>query len=178
MQGRWLSLLLLGLGLLASACSGTEGGSRAAVTGGYQAAAGAESTLVRRVVDGDTIIVQLGGRDQRVRYIGVNTPESVDPRRPVQCFGSEAAERNRQLVAGKRVWLERDVSEADQYGRLLRYVSVDGRLVNVELLREGYARTVTYPPDVRHADLFRQLEREARAAGRGLWGACPATPAG
>jgi micrococcal nuclease len=127
---------------------------------------------VVRVVDGDTIVVHLDGRQQRVRYTGVNTPESVDPRRAVQCFGKEAAARNRALVEGKTVWLEKDVSEADRFGRLLRYVSVDGLLVNAELVREGYARAVTYPPDVRHAERFRTLEREAREAQRGLWGGC------
>ena len=127
---------------------------------------------VVRVVDGDTIIVRLGGRQQRLRYTGINTPESVDPRRAVQCFGKEAATRNRELVDGKTVWLEKDVSETDQYGRLLRYVSVDGMLVNAELIREGYARAVTFPPDVRYADHFRVLEREAREAQRGLWGGC------
>jgi micrococcal nuclease len=127
---------------------------------------------VVRVVDGDTIVVRLDGAQQRVRYVGVNTPESVDPRRPVQCFGKEAAARNRALVEGKTVWLEKDVSDADQFGRLLRYVSVDGVLVNAALVREGYARSVTYPPDVGRADELRALEREARDAGRGLWGGC------
>jgi micrococcal nuclease len=127
---------------------------------------------VVRVVDGDTIIVRLDGREQRVRYIGVNTPESVDPRREVQCFGKEAAERNRALVAGKTAWLEKDVSDSDQYGRLLRYVVVDGVLINAEMIREGYARSTTYPPDVRYAERFRALEREARDARRGLWGKC------
>ncbi len=133
---------------------------------------GAVAAPVVRVVDGDTIVVRLDGRQQRVRYTGVNTPESVDPRRAVQCFGKEAAARNRALVEGKTVWLEKDVSETDQYGRLLRYVWVDGALVNAELVREGYARAVTYPPDVRYAERFRALEREAREARRGLWGGC------
>jgi micrococcal nuclease len=127
---------------------------------------------VVRVVDGDTIIVRLGGRQQRLRYLGMNTPESVDPRREVQCFGKEAAARNRELVDGKTVWLEKDVSDTDQYGRLLRYVSVNGLLVNAELVREGYAHALTYPPDVRYAERFRALEREAREAKRGLWGGC------
>jgi micrococcal nuclease len=139
---------------------------------GYTPGPGAVAAPVVRVVDGDTIVVRLDGREQRVRYIGINTPESVDPRRAVQCFGREGAARNGELVGGKTVWLERDVSETDQYGRLLRYVAVDGRLVNAELVREGYARAVTYPPDVRYADYLRDLEREARAAGRGLWGGC------
>jgi micrococcal nuclease len=127
---------------------------------------------VIRTVDGDTIVVRLDGRERRVRYIGVNTPESVDPRRPVQCFGKEAAARNHELVAGKSVRLDRDVSDVDQFGRLLRYVFVDDRFVNAELIREGYAQAAPHPPDVKYADLFRDLEREARAAGRGLWKGC------
>ena len=137
--------------------------------------AGAVQALVVRIVDGDTIVVRLDGRQERVRYIGVNTPESVDPRRPVQCFGKDAAERNRALVEGQTVWLEKDVSDADQYGRLLRYVyTTDGQLVNATLIDEGYARVVTFPPDVRHVDRLHALEREARGAGCGLWGSCPA----
>jgi micrococcal nuclease len=152
-----------------TAGAGPAGGPEASYTPGP----GASQARVVRVVDGDTIIAPVDGREQRVRYIGVNTPESVDPRREVQCFGKEAAARNAELVRGQTVSLEKDVSETDQYGRLLRYVSVDGRLINAALIREGYARVVTYPPDVRFADEFRRLEREAREAKRGLWGACP-----
>lgn len=139
---------------------------------GYTPGSGAVAAPVVRIVDGDTIIVRLDGQQQRVRYTGVNTPESVDPRRAVQCFGKEAATRNRELVGGKTVWLEKDVSETDRYGRLLRYVSVDGVLVNAALVGEGYARAATYPPDVRYAERFRLLEQEAREAQRGLWGGC------
>jgi micrococcal nuclease len=135
---------------------------------------------VVRVVDGDTIEVEIGGRRHTVRYIGIDTPEVGDPRRPVMCYGEEASRRNRQLVEGRTVLLEKDVSETDRYGRLLRYVWADGVFVNAALVREGYARVYTVPPDVRYAELFRRLEREAREAGRGLWGACPApfAPAG
>jgi micrococcal nuclease len=128
-------------------------------------------------VDGDTIDVLVGGATYRVRYIGVDTPETVDPRRPVQCYGREASQRNRELVEGKTVELEKDVSETDKYGRLLRYVWVDGEMVNATLVREGFAVVVTYPPDVRHQELFLSLQREARDAGRGLWSAaCLPTP--
>jgi micrococcal nuclease len=135
---------------------------------------------VARVVDGDTIEVEMGGRRHTVRYIGIDTPEVGDPRRPVMCYGEEASRRNRQLVEGKTILLEKDVSETDRYGRLLRYVWADGVFVNAALVREGYARVYTVPPDVRYAELFRRLEREAREQGRGLWGACPAplAPAG
>jgi len=144
--------------------------------------AGLEEAVVTRVVDGDTIDVLVDGRELRVRYIGIDTPETVDPRRPVECFGREASERNRELVEGKAVELEKDVSELDDFGRLLRYVWVDpsagsgqARMVNATLVEEGYATATTYPPDVKYADLFAALQGQAREAGRGLWSAC-ATP--
>jgi micrococcal nuclease len=135
-----------------------------------------EAALVTRVVDGDTIEVQIAGATYRVRYIGIDTPETVDPRRPVGCYGREASERNRQLVEGKTVGLEKDVSETDDFGRLLRYVWVDGEMVNATLVREGYATAATYPPDVKHQELFLSLQQEAIEAGRGLWGPACATP--
>ncbi len=138
---------------------------------------GLEDAVVINVVDGDTIDVLIGGRKLRVRYIGIDTPETVDPRRPVECFGREASERNRELVEGMTVGLERDVSETDQYGRLLRYVWANGEMVNATLVEEGYASAGTYPPDVRYAELFATLETQARAASRGLWGPACATPA-
>jgi len=138
--------------------------------------AGLEEASVTNVVDGDTIDVLINGRELRVRYIGIDTPETVDPRRPVECFGREASERNRQLVEGRAVGLEPDVSETDQFGRLLRYVWVDGRMVNVTLVEEGYATASAFPPDVRYAEKFAALEAQARAEGRGLWGPTCATP--
>lgn len=128
-------------------------------------------TRVLRVVDGDTIELENGSK---VRYIGVDTPESVDPRRGVECFGKEASERNRALVEGRAVRLESDVSDTDMYDRLLRYVFVGDLFVNEYLVREGYARASSYPPDVKYQTLFREAEREAREMKRGLWadGAC------
>ncbi|HEX5368389.1 MAG TPA: thermonuclease family protein, partial [Dehalococcoidia bacterium] len=105
-------------------------------------------------------------------YIGMDTPETVDPRRPVGCFGPEASARNHVLVDGKQVELEKDVSEVDSFGRLLRYVYVDGSMVNETLVREGYAQVATYPPDVKYVDRFLAAQREAQGANRGLWGAC------
>lgn len=128
-----------------------------------------KGSLVRRVIDGDTIELADGSR---VRYIGVDTPETVHPKKQIECFGKEAKERNRQLVEGKRVTLEQDVSNTDRYGRLLRYVTVDGIVVNETLIREGYALPLTIPPDMRSAQRFRALAQEAREAQRGLWGAC------
>lgn len=125
---------------------------------------------VTRIIDGDTIEVDIDGQKRRLRYIGVNTPETVDPRRPVECFGKEASERNKQLVDGKTVGLEKDVSETDKFGRLLRYIWAEGRMVNAMLVKEGYATASTFPPDVKYAALFASYQSEAGAAGRGLWG--------
>ncbi len=146
--------------------------STAEPTAAPSATAGLTSAQVVRVVDGDTIEVAIGGENYRVRYIGINTPETVDPRRPVQCFGREASQRNRELVDGKMVELEKDVSETDDFGRLLRYVWVDGEMVNAALVRDGFAQAMSYPPDIKYQDLFLQLAREAREAGRGLWSGC------
>jgi micrococcal nuclease len=132
-----------------------------------------DTYMVTRVVDGDTIEVQIGGTRQKVRYIGINTPETVDPRRPVQCYGHEASQKNKELVEGRQVRLVKDVSETDKYGRLLRYVYVGDTFVNLELVRQGYAHASTYPPDVAHESEFREAERQAREAKVGLWsGAC------
>ncbi len=133
-----------------------------------------ETTRVIRVVDGDTIEIE-GGK--KVRYIGIDTPETVDPRKPVQCFGREASQRNKELVLGKLVRLEKDVSETDAYGRLLRYVYVDiggsEVMVNAYLVQEGFAHASSYPPDISHQDAFRLLEREAEKGNKGLWASCP-----
>ncbi|MEA2251528.1 MAG: micrococcal nuclease [Solirubrobacteraceae bacterium] len=129
---------------------------------------------VVRVVDGDTIRVRLGGREERVRYIGIDTPESVKPGTPVQCYAKRAARANATMVAGRRVRLVGDAEARDRYGRLLAYVYrvPDGAFVNAALVRDGYARTMTIAPNVAHADQFATLARGARQAGRGLWGAC------
>jgi len=121
------------------------------------------------VVDGDTIEIEGG---IRVRYIGIDTPETVDPRKPVQCFGKEASAKNEELVGGKEVKLEKDVSETDKDGRLLRYVWVGDLLVNEYLVKEGYAQVSTYPPDVKYKDRFLAAQREAKENKRGLWDAC------
>lgn len=124
---------------------------------------------VTRVIDGDTIELSSG---QRVRYIGIDTPESVDPRTAVQCFGVEASSANRTLVQGKNIRLEKDVSETDRYGRLLRYIWVGDILVNDYLVRQGFARSSSYPPDIKYQEQFRQAEAEAQAGNRGMWAGC------
>ena len=135
--------------------------------------------FVTRVVDGDTIWVDIGGTEYKVRYIGMDTPETVDPRKPVQCFGKEASAKNSELVFGKYVRLEKDISDVDMYGRLLRYVwvvdvaSSTEVMVNAELIRLGYAQVSTYPPDVKYQDYFLELQDEAQTNNLGLWGNCP-----
>jgi micrococcal nuclease len=129
---------------------------------------------VVRVVDGDTIVARVGGRAERVRYIGMDTPEDVKPGTPVQCYSRAAAAENRRLVAGRRVRLVPDAEARDRYGRLLAYVyrASDGLFVNAELVRRGYARPLTIPPNVAHAAQIARLARAARHAGRGLWSHC------
>lgn len=125
---------------------------------------------VTRVVDGDTIEVEIEGESYKVRYIGIDTPELHHPTKPVEYYAQEAYEKNRELVEGKTVFLEKDVSETDQYERLLRYVYVEDTFVNAYLVQQGYALVSTYPPDVKYQERFLELQREAREAGRGLWG--------
>ena len=127
------------------------------------------TATVVRIVDGDTIHVQWNGRTEKVRYIGMDTPETHHPVKGEQPGGREAAVVNRRLVAGKTIQLELDVKERDRYGRLLAYVYVGPLMVNAELLRLGYAQVMTIPPNVKYASLFLKLQREAREAGRGLW---------
>jgi micrococcal nuclease len=132
------------------------------------------------VIDGDTIEVDRGNGAEKVRYIGIDTPETVDPGRPIEWMGKDAATANGALVSGVEVILERDVSETDQYGRLLRYVWVADPardsgwlLVNLALVAQGFAQVTTYPPDVRYVDLYLTAQTAAREAGDGLWGATP-----
>jgi micrococcal nuclease len=127
---------------------------------------------VLRVVDGDTIEVSLESTEEDVRYIGVDTPESVAPGEPVECFGHRASDLNADLVEGRTVRLVFDRELRDDYGRLLAYVHVGGVFVNAKLVERGYARTLEIPPNTARARLLARLEREAGQAGRGLWNAC------
>lgn len=130
------------------------------------------AAFVVRAVDGDTIEVDLDGEREDVRYIGIDTPETVKPDTPVQCFGPQAHRFNARLVTHRRVRLVFGVERRDVYGRLLAYVYLDGRFVNAELARRGLARTLTIPPNDRFAGRFKRLEIAAARAGQGLWGAC------
>jgi micrococcal nuclease len=144
---------------------GRGGDSRASTLHGH----------VVRVVDGDTIQVRLDdGATERVRYIGIDTPESVKPDTPVQCFAKKASHFNAALVDGRDVTLKTDAEERDRYGRLLAYVyrEPDGAFVNARLVQGGYARTLTIAPNVAHAGELADLARAARRERRGLWSAC------
>jgi len=133
----------------------------------------AATALVVRAVDGDTIEARIDGEVEDVRYIGVDTPETVKPDTPVQCFGPRASAFNHRLVEGQQVRLVFGVERRDDYGRLLAYVHLGRGFVNAMLVRRGLARSLTIPPNDRFAPLFRRLELRAARAGRGLWGACP-----
>jgi micrococcal nuclease len=130
--------------------------------------------LVTRVVDGDTVEARIGGEVEDVRLIGVDTPETVKPGTPVQCFGPRASHFTKQQLEGRRVRLAFGVERRDVYGRLLAYVYLPqrGRFFNPLLVRRGLARTLTIPPNDRFAGRFRRLELGAARARRGLWGAC------
>lgn len=135
------------------------------------------ASLVTKVVDGDTIQISTG---QKVRYIGIDTPETKDPKKGKQCFGEEAYLKNKELVEGKELTMVKDVSETDRYGRLLRYVYITDPnstnsakiFVNEYLVKEGYAYAATFPPDVKYSEYFRQLQTEAMKNKKGLWGKC------
>lgn len=131
------------------------------------------SAYVIRAVDGDTIEARVDGRREDVRYIGVDTPETVKPGVPVQCFGPRASRFDHRLVEHRWVRLVFGAERRDVYGRLLAYVYLDRRFVNAMLVRRGLARSLTIPPNDRFAPLFRRLELRAARAGRGLWSACP-----
>jgi micrococcal nuclease len=168
-----LALLAILLYLLLAGGSGDRGdpvdGSR---PGGEIEAHGTVSARVVRVVDGDTIEVSIDGTTDDVRYIGVDTPETVKPGEPVQCYGPQASEFNHQLVDGQTVRLEFDAELRDVYGRLLAYVYAGHRFVNEELLRGGFARTLEIEPNTSRAADLAAVEARAGKAGEGLWSAC------
>jgi micrococcal nuclease len=141
--------------------------------GGRDGGPASAEAFVLRAVDGDTIEARIGDRVEDVRYIGVDTPETVKPGTPVQCFGPQASAFNHRLVEDRQVRLVFGVERRDTYGRLLAYVYLGRRFVNAALVRRGLARSLTIPPNDRFAARFRALELEAARAGRGLWGTCP-----
>lgn len=140
------------------------------------------NATVVRVIDGDTIEVTFGEVTEPVRLIGVDTPETVDQRKPIQCFGPEASAHTKELLPeGTAIRLELDEEPRDRYGRLLAYVyrGLDGLFVNLELVDGGYGSFLVIEPNSIHAEQFRSAEATARQQGRGLWGTCgePGLPA-
>lgn len=163
--------------VVATGCAGSGEPAPAPAPATAMLPAGVD-VVVRKVVDGDTLEVSGG---ERVRLIGVDTPESVAPDRPVGCFGKEASRFTASLVPpGTPVRLVGDVEQRDRYGRLLAYVyrGADGLFVNAELLRQGYAQLLTIPPNIAHTDEFSALARQAREGAQGLWAACTLLPDG
>jgi micrococcal nuclease len=159
-------MLVAALAALAAGCAQT----------GTPAGAGGGGTVVR-VVDGDTLTALIDGRREEVRLLGIDTPEVHRPDTPVQCYGPQASARTRALLppdTSIRVVTDPSQDRRDRYGRLLAYVyrEPDGAFVNAQLVRDGYARTLTIAPNVAHANQFAQLARSARQSGRGLWSAC------
>ena len=137
------------------------------------------SARVVRVIDGDTIEATIDGAEEDVRYIGVDTPETVKPGSPVECYGPQASAANHRLVEGRTVRLVFDAERRDVYDRLLAYVYTEtrgqpgkGRFVNAALVRQGYARTLEIAPNTEHAPQLSRLQAQAGRAGRGLWDAC------
>ncbi len=143
---------------------------------------GYERATVTAVVDGDTIRARIdevvvgpgagatgAGRSYHVRLVGIDTPETVHPRAPVECFGREASAAAKALLLDREVTLVKDVEDLDSYDRLLRYVYLGAEMANARLVANGYAAAYTYPPNVRHSELFVVLQREARQKDRGLW---------
>ncbi len=128
-----------------------------------------QSAIVKRIVDGDTFELESG---EKVRLIGINTPELHHPQKGVECFGQEASDYTSTLLLGKTVSLEKDVSETDRYGRLLRYVWIDNTLINQKLVADGYAYASSYPPDVKYQEVFKEMQEQARMSKKGLWANC------
>lgn len=158
------------LTLLLAGCSQTDGRDA------NPSAAG--TAVVVHPVDGDTVVVEVDGREESVRLIGIDTPESTAPDRPVECFGPEAKARTATLLPpGTVVRLERDVEARDRYDRLLAYVTRerDGLLVNLLLVDEGFAEAISYPPNLAHQAELDRAEADARGAARGLWPVCGGT---
>jgi micrococcal nuclease len=127
---------------------------------------------VKKVIDGDTLEIERYGKAEKVRMIGIDTPETLDPRKPVQCFGKEASDKSKDLLSGGRVRLEFDpiVGEKDKYNRLLAYVWSDNELVNLKLIKEGYANEYTYrSQSYKYQNEFKNAQTVAKESSIGLW---------
>ena len=131
-----------------------------------------QTAYVTRAVDGDTVDVQIGNQTDIIRLLGIDTPETHHPTKPVQCYGPEAAAYTKAHLEGRTIELEDDVEPRDLYGRRLAYIYVDGHRFNDVLLEQGYARLLVIPPNGSHARTMLAEELAAKRAGKGLWGAC------
>jgi micrococcal nuclease len=162
--------ILLCIAVLATACGTAAAPSPTTTTSALHA-----NATMLHIVDGDTIDVSIGGRRERVRLIGIDTPETKKPNTPIQCFGPEASAYTKSLLpVDAPLHLERDVVGRDDFGRMLAYVYVaaDGMFVNMQIIRQGYARPLTIAPNVAHADEFAEAARIAEADNIGLWARC------
>ena len=180
-QGRRVATLTVAsLLAIAAACTPGDDGSGDSTGAPAVTVVVANATVVR-VVDGDTVVFDIDGQREFVRLIGIDTPETVKPNSPVECYGPEASAATKALLPeGTEVRLERDVEARDDYDRLLAYAyrADDGMFVNLELVRQGYAVLLTFPPNVAHVDEFVDAAERARSAGSGLWAACVSGDAG
>lgn len=128
-----------------------------------------ESAVITRIIDGDTVQIATG---EKVRLIGIDTPETVDPRKGVQCFGKKASDHTKEILLNKEVTLKKDISITDRYGRLLRYIYVGDTFINEQLVRDGYAKASSYPPDIRYQEVFLEAQKYSQENSLGLWGEC------
>jgi micrococcal nuclease len=170
-----VAIALVLVAVVLAACSRSSGPATATIPG---TSGRGTVASVERVVDGDTVDLELsGGGTERVRLLGIDTPETVKPDAPVECFGPEASARTKALLPqGSDVLVQRDQEARDRYGRLLAYLwrRSDGRFVNLDLVAGGYARTLSIEPNTAHRADLAQAAATARSARAGLWGACPA----
>jgi micrococcal nuclease len=169
--GWWTGLLLVAAVVVLLVRGAERGGNDAASGPGGAAPGKSVEARVTGVTDGDTIDVEIDGEQEDVRYIGIDTPESTSGQ-PLECFGHEAAAENERLVGGAVVTLTFGPELRDRYDRLLAYVRRDGLFINAELVRRGFARSLTISPNDQFAELFERLEGRAGRAARGLWGDC------
>ncbi|MGZ5128728.1 MAG: thermonuclease family protein [Actinomycetota bacterium] len=169
----WIAALAAAL--LLAACNQVSPVDRSGSPGAGMPPAGMlVAATVTRVVDGDTIHVDLEGVDTTIRLIGIDTPEREGPYTHEECFGREASAYTERALAGREIQLEFDVERTDRYDRTLAYVWLDGRLFDERIVADGFAVVATFPPNVKYVDRFLAAQRAARDGGRGLWGMCPA----
>jgi micrococcal nuclease len=166
---RWIIVVMLfALGLATHQLAHQEAAAILPATPAPSVASG--FVYVSRAVDGDTLELADG---TLVRYLAIDTPETIHPKKPVQCYGPEASAYNKSLVEGRPVRLVRDKENTDMYGRLLPYIYLeDGTFVNLKLVADGYAKVYTVPPNIAHTRELQAAEAIAKAQGRGLWNAC------